>query len=447
MKVATMIEANGGKSASCPNTSAQMDYFEDLLVKKGIDRAYTIGDADYVVYASCAFDGKTLKRVEDRIKKLVSIPHYYPEEANYKLIIVGCITKVCEFEGMEKITDNVFKIGDEAFIINDPVWSKVALNLILDEKKDVTISDRFLSNTHRYGNSGVFDAISIVKGCTNKCAFCKTNYMDNKIESLPYHELLSYLRNLIKNGAKVLDFHGDTLNLYGVDLYGKPILHKLLHEISKEKDLKMIHLGEVTVRNMYKELLDEICNNPKINVVTLQLESASNEVLKNMNRGTTIEEYDDVASTILNRGKFIDTILMSGYPYETYEDLDKTFEYVKSRGIHINGVCEYIDSEYVPSHKLDQYSGKEKKAHTKYLVEKLRPYNFSLMNNSLDKMENAIIYGKHEDAVFAVSGTNFFACSNLKRHKELDLGDTIEERPKRFVKRSKFVRNKDVFKY
>lgn len=435
MKVGTLIEADGSK-ISCPNASSQMSYFEQLLKDNGIERATTPEEADYIVYSSCGFDGKTLEQVSDTIKSLAGLQMW--NGVHYKLIIVGCITKL--LNGMDGLNEDVV-------FIRDDIWSKATLDYILNREKNITVNDMLASKikTYCYGNE-VFISADIVDGCINKCSFCKNNYMKNDVTSIPYDELLSYLKQKIANGTRFIDFHGETLNIYGIDLYGKPILHNLLHELEKEKELVGISLGEITIQNMYKELLEEIQRNSKIRNLTLQLESGSNEILKSMDRGHTIEKYEDIASSIINSGKFVDTVLMSGYPGETYHDLDLTLDYIKKSRIPVYKICQYVDADLLPSHKLEQLSYDEKIKHTKYLREVLKPLNVEIYKDNIWRMGNAVIYGKKDNVVIAVGGTTLFAYSDKEKHRKLELGSIIEEPPKMFVKKSKIVKN-SIYRY
>ena len=436
MKVAMIIEADG-KKVTCPSAAAQMAYFEKLLIENGIEKADKPEEMDYLIYSSCGFDGKTLERVCDKIKAFTWLQGF--NGTHYKLMIVGCLAKMLK---------DVGKYNEDVIIVDDPVWSKAAIDIILKREKNILTRDILESKTktYWYGND-VLLAVNIVDGCINKCSFCKHNYMGSNLSSIPYNDLLNYLKNKIKTGTKVIDFHGDCLNLYGIDLEGKPILHKLLHELAQEKDLAFMSLAEVTAQNMYPELLDEIRNNPKIRRVTLQLESASNEVLKNMNRCHTIERYDDIATTIQNGGKFIDTVLMTGFPKETYKDLDYTLDYIEKRGIPVLQICQYVDSNLVPSHNFEQFTYKEKVEHTKYVRDRLKDINLKIYRDNIWRMSNAVVYGKKEDRVFTVGGLAKFAYSDKEKHVNLELGSVIEEAPKKYIKKSRVAKGKTIYRY
>jgi tRNA A37 methylthiotransferase MiaB len=72
-----------------------------------------------------------------------------------------------------------------------------------------------------------------------------------------------------------------------------------------------------------------------------------------MNRGHTLEEYDYIIRTLQEQEKIGDTILMSGFPTETQEDLEKTINYIKERKIYVEEIADYTDFYEIPSHELD----------------------------------------------------------------------------------------------
>ena len=432
MKVA-IISLMDNTSVHCLNNDAQLNYLEKLLNDNNIELAKDLKEADYVIYASCAFSGESINEFDKTINDLLILQ----EEYDYKLIIAGCITKLYNFEN----------INSNIKIIFNPIWSKEIINYLKNEEKTITIEDKILSHIKSYSPKDINFSIDIQSGCTNKCSFCKENYLNNKIESLPYDELLSFLKKKIKNGTRIIDFHGECLNLYGLDS-GERILHKLLHELDKENDLLYINISEITVQNMYNELLNEIIHNSKLSCVGLQLESASNELLKKMNRNHTIDDYYDIAKSITSSGKLIDTVLMTGYPDEKYSDLDKTIKFIEDNNLVVTAVAEYDDFEYLPSHNLKQLSKTEKKKHTRYLKEQIIPLYHKFYEQNIDRMENAVIHDKIDNIILTSSRTKKFAYTTKKEFQDLELGSIIKEPPRRYVKSSKYFSiNNSMYKY
>lgn len=223
--------------------------------------------------------------------------------------------------------------------------------------------------------------------------------------------------------------------MYGIDLYKKSVLHNFIHELSEEEGLKYIIVNEVTAQNMYPELLEELAKNRKVVQVSLQLESASDKVLKAMNRGHTLEKYDYIVRQLQDQGKIVDTILMTGFPTETEADLEKTINYIKERKIYVEGISSYEDFYAIPSHELEQLSNKEKRRRIMIAGQAIQKSNYEVLESTMDYpfTNESIVVGHNDKRVYLANSMTHYSIK--KELYELPLGTIVEEKPKRIVKR------------
>lgn len=427
MKVTLFGNNYGNSKFHCPQSESKTIKLSEELSKNNIERGTSLEDTDIMIYIGCAALGTSLDKY---IQDMKTIINYSKTIKDIDIIVAGCITKI---DGYNKVLENM-----GVKIIKDSDYITPIMNYLMNKNDKSTISKLIKNNIQSYSkDNNVFLSASIEEGCINRCSFCKNNYLNNKVKSLPYKELLKELRNQIKNGCRVLDLHGENLTLYGLDLERKPILHRLLHDLSKEEDLLKIYLGEIAVTNMYDELLTEIINNKKIPYISLQLETASNRLLELMNRKHTIEEYDQILKNLKSANRVIHTVIMTGFPTETYEDIDKTIDYIDKNNLLVEGTCNYIDCKYLPSHDLSQLSKKDKKNHKKYFLDKSSTIRNRIMNDNIANMSDSIIFRKENDFVVSTGPSYTFCVS--KKHNDLNLGDVIEEKPKTFIKHSKYL--------
>lgn len=415
-------------SNGCVTEDSYQNNFIKMLEKNNMKQAKNFSEADYLLYITCAGTGNVIKR------EVIELGNYIPlvEHYNKKIFIVGCLTK------MDFLFQNV-KNSENVKIIKNKDWLVPVINDIKKENHHNSIHTVLANNTRNYFNSNARIQFFIEKGCTNQCSFCKTNYLGNSVSSIPYDKTLQHLRKLIKNGTKELALSGDTTTLYGIDLYQKQILHQLLHEISLEENLQRIRLYEVTVQNMYPELLDEIINNPKIKFVSMQLESASDKILNLMNRKYTLKDYDKVAKEIRDSGKYLSTVLMSGFPEETYDDLTITGEYIKERGILTEIICEYQNASFVPSGNLNQLPTKLKHRHTDYLKNIVKENNQRIRQEYIENTNRYMYLGKDcsDYSVFSTD-IDLFAFSKKDEFQSLEPGTVIETKAKTLAKRNRY---------
>ena len=408
----------------CIKEDTYQDNFIKMLEKNDIKRAENFSEADYLLYITCAGTGSIIEREIDELSDYIPLVEHY----NKKIFIVGCLTRI------ESIFQNI-KNDENVKIIKNENWLIPVINDIKNENHHNSINTILANNTRDLFHSNARIQFFIERGCINKCSFCKTNYLGNSVTSIPYDKALDYLRKLIRNGAKEITLSGDNTTIYGIDLYHKPIIHKLIHEISLEKNLERIRLNEVTIQNMYPELLNEIVNNHKINFVSMQLESGSDKILKLMDRKYTLKDYDKVAKEIIDSGKYLSTVLMSGFPEETYDDLDITGEYIKERGILTEFICEYQNSSFIPSGQLVQFPTKLKHRHTNYLKKIVKNNNQTIRQKYVDNNNRYMYLGKDSSDNFVFSSDiDSFAFSKKDEFKSLRPGDTLNMKAKRLVK-------------
>lgn len=408
----------------CIKEDTYQDNFIKMLEKNDIKRAENFSEADYLLYITCAGTGSIIEREIDELSDYIPLVEHY----NKKIFIVGCLTRI------ESLFQNI-KNDENVKIIKNENWLIPVINDIKNENHHNSINTILANNTRDLFHSNARIQFFIERGCINKCSFCKTNYLGNSVTSIPYDKALDYLRKLIRNGAKEITLSGDNTTIYGIDLYHKPIIHKLIHEISLEKNLERIRLNEVTIQNMYPELLNEIVNNHKINFVSMQLESGSDKILKLMDRKYTLKDYDKVAKEIIDSGKYLSTVLMSGFPEETYDDLDITGEYIKERGILTEFICEYQNASFIPSGQLVQFPTKLKHRHTNYLKKIVKNNNQTIRQKYVDNNNRYMYLGKDSFDNYAFSSDiDSFAFSKKDEFKSLRPGDTLNMKAKRLVK-------------
>lgn len=382
------------------------------IIEAGHTKCYSIREADVIIYITCAGTSNSINESYQDINVCMRL-----KKEDALLIITGCLTKIDPlFEDIKK-KDNIYIIKNPDFII--PVF-----NILNNEAKRNTVNTR-LENRTRFN----YDTITSIQfflchGCTNNCSFCKSNYLDEPLTSIPYEIAFNYLKSLVEKGCKVITLSGDNLTLYGIDLYGQQVLHKFIHELCALPGLMYLNVYEVTAQNMYPELLKELILQKKVKNVGIQLETASDALLKLMNRNHNMEKFDYIVKSLDEDGKLVTTVLMSGFPTETYDDLDFTINYLKSRNIYTDLICEYEDFALIPSSELPQLKNREKRKHSLYLKDAIVNINKDALMHKIDDTRKSIVTAKDGKKVYL---RNFFFGYTIKKeYQDAELGDIVE---------------------
>lgn len=418
----------------CSSETTLKEYFVSNFSENNHTLAKSLTDAEYLVFQSCAGTGVGIDNIT---KELDCLMHYKPSEL--KVILVGCFNRIPGYvEQIKQLYPDLIVVPDSNWIT--PVFNHInnTNNLTTEEQ---LLQSHTISLPLRLNNSQTSIGFFIAKGCNNKCTFCKGHYLDNRIKSLPYDKVLEYLTAKVNSGTRIISLHSDNSTQYGIDLYDKPVLHNLINELSKLENLVEISLGEITVKDMYPELLSEIQQNHKISQVGMQLESASDIVLKAMDRGHTINQYTDVLNEIRkNRKVAFKTILMSAFPTGTIDHLEETVEYVTENDIYVDGICRYDDSLYIPSHNLKQLSKKESLYQTRYLVEKIRIQRKAYLLNHLADIKKAMVISHQDGATIFSTFSPICGVSYKNEYANLPLGTIFEPESVKLIKKAKLFK-------
>jgi len=180
--------------------------------------------------------------------------------------------------------------------------------------------------------------ILIRHGCTKSCSYCtfdKQYIQDESIENI---------LTLVGNDCDIVQLSGINMNEYEK-------LFELIDTITKT-NVRVINIDHIipSTKHSY-QLLNTVLQNSKMSkYINLPLQSGCNETLKRMNVGHTIEE----AITYI-RPEFDYTInVIVGFPGETDEEFEETFEFLKKLK-QINNNIIYAVKEYIPYKKSKSY--------------------------------------------------------------------------------------------
>ena len=200
---------------------------------------------------------------------------------------------------------------------------------------------------------GVRPFVKVQEGCNKFCTFCVIPYARGKVRSVDKEKVVQQVKLLAERGFKEVVLTGTQLSQYGWDK--GYTLYDLLKELIKIQGIELIRLSSMHIKEMTPELLKLITEEEKIAPhFHLSLQSGSNRILKLMDRGYTAEEYAQVVNYIVEKRKFtsIGTDVIAGFPTETEEDFQETYEFLKNLPIAYMHVFPYSDRPFTKANKL-----------------------------------------------------------------------------------------------
>lgn len=222
----------------------------------------------------------------------------------------------------------------EIFNISYKTENGFEINSYKTNDIDTSVSDWTLSR----GTIYAFMRASI--SCMFKCRFCDYPSIADKYKAKSIKIINEELKSISKAGIKYIRFLDDTFNI------PKQHFHDILNElIDNNYNFKWVayircqHLDEETVQIMKKSG----CIG-----VFLGLESGNNDILKNMDKGATVEKYLEGVSflhkyEIPAYGAFI-----IGFPGENDETIKDTINFIKQAKLQYYRLFLWYCNELAP---------------------------------------------------------------------------------------------------
>ena len=187
--------------------------------------------------------------------------------------------------------------------------------------------DKF--NYVKNSNSNISSFLTIQEGCDKFCKFCVVPYTRGPEFSRPVPSIVAEANQLVENGAQEIILLGQNVNAYQFKNYR---LSDLLYKLSENNGLKRLRYTTSHPKDFTKDLVKAHIDCEKIMpLIHLPVQSGSNKILKEMNRGHTLEEYYEIIEEIQNNKPLIkfSSDFIIGYPGETDDDFIKSISLLK----------------------------------------------------------------------------------------------------------------------
>ncbi|OGN95894.1 MAG: tRNA (N6-isopentenyl adenosine(37)-C2)-methylthiotransferase MiaB [Chloroflexi bacterium RBG_13_51_18] len=335
----------------CQMNKAESERMAARFEEMGYGAAESINDADLIVLNSCV----VRQSAEDRVvNKLHDLKHLKKERPKILLALTGCMvdTDTSRLRKSYPYVDHFFRAGEY------PPWLEKADESALPQKPTPSVY------------------VPISQGCDNFCSYCIVPYRRGRERSKPMEEIVCEVKELARRGAKEVVLLGQNVDSYGHDLEGKPDLADLLAELNKIEGLGRLRFLTNHPKDMSLKLIEAIANLDKVcEQVNLPVQSGSDEILKAMKRGYTVERYRRLVRQVREKVPdiAISTDVIVGFPGESEGQFKETFDLlseIKFDTVHVAAYSPRAGTTAARDMKDDVTPGEKKERLNK--IEKLQ---------------------------------------------------------------------------
>jgi tRNA-2-methylthio-N6-dimethylallyladenosine synthase len=327
----------------CQMNVADSQRIGSALERLGYQFTGTVDDADVIVLNTCVVRQSAEDKAYGRLNSLKPLKAKRPELV---INLMGCLVGI---RADEKLRAR-FPYVDVFSPPSDP--GPLIAYLTQDEARaheSARTSDLFAAldgdilPEHERGQT-VAVHVPVVLGCSHACTFCIIPSKRGVERSRPAQEILTEVRALAAQGVKEVTLLGQIVDRYGKDMPDGPSLAGLLKMLNQVDDLERIRFLTSHPNYFTEELMDTVAALPKVMPhIEIPIQAGDDEVLKNMRRGYTQEDYRRIVAKIREHipGCSVATDIIVGFPGETETQFMETYRVLEDLRLDVAHLARY----------------------------------------------------------------------------------------------------------
>ena len=336
--------------------------------------------ADVIIINSCSVTAHADKQCEQIIKKF----HINNEKA--KIILTGCFAKVSK----------------------EKILQKFPFVEILMKEEILKNAEQKINNFDNHSRA----FIKIQDGCNSFCSYCIVPYARNIMWSKPIEKIIEEINNLTDIGYSEIVLTGIHIGKYdkGISF----LLSQIYKNINKNFRIRLssIEVNEITdeLIKIMKNEKDRFCHH-----LHIPLQSASDKVLKDMNRKYLSKDFLDKMNMLKQNFPDISitTDVICGFPTETDNDFDITYNFLKDNEFARLHVFPFSPRQGTKAFYLKQvYKNGQAKTRTDKLLQLSKDLEQNYFNRFLHTKRKAVSLRGNKALT-----DNYITIENVKKQK------------------------------
>ena len=396
-------------------------YETNAMMQKMIEAGYEVVDfetkADIYIINTCTVTNMADKKSRQMLRKVKEIN---PEAI---LVAVGCYAQVAK-EKLEQIPeiDLILGINEKNDIVKyvEQASKNTYVSDVLHQTEFLDFGDVTYTEKTRA-------VIKVQDGCNQFCSYCIIPYARGRIRSRKPESVIKEITDVAKEGIKEVVITGIHIASYGKDFNTEYRLIDLLEEIQKVDGVQRIRLGSLEPTLITEEFVTRLKKLSKIcDHFHLSLQSGCDETLKRMNRKYTTDQFRHVVELLRNAYPevHLTTDVIVGFPGETEEEFNKTYEFLKEIKFYKMHVFKYSPRSGTVAAKMpNQIDGNIKEERSNKLIE-LSDENEKEYNQKYIGKEVEVLLEEREGEYLKGHTTNYMV---VKMKTNENLENTIQK--------------------
>ena len=357
------------KTLGCKLNYSETSSISREFVKKGYEKVSFDDASDIYVINTCSVTqnaDKEFKYLVNKVKR---------KNPNSSVVAIGCYAqlkpkKISEIPGVDLVLGadkkfdilNYLNLEDQD---NNNIHS-CEINSVDFFKSSYSLGDRTRS------------FLKVQDGCDYKCTYCTIPQARGKSRSGTISEILDNVKHLVVSGVKEIVLTGVNIGDYGIfDTKTKKRetnFYELISNIDLIPDLNRVRISSIEPNLLSDEIIQFVHNsNSFVKHFHIPLQSGSDKILKLMKRrylkNLYVSRINKIKELMPDCCVGVDVIV--GFPGETEEDFNETYEFLKALNISYLHVFSYSERDNTESLKINHKIPKKTRAIRSQILRKL----------------------------------------------------------------------------
>ena len=396
-------------------------YETNAMAQKFLEKGYQIieeitPENEDIKPDICIINTCTVTNMSDR-KSRQMLRRMKEKNPSTIVVAVGCYAQVAKKE-LAKIPEIDLVLGNnEKVEIVKYVEEYINNHINNVELDDVMYSKEFSDFGDVTYTEKTRAVIKIQDGCDRFCSYCIIPYARGRVRSRKPENIISEITQIASKGIKEVVITGIHIASYGKDFamskdskLANYRLIDLLEEINEIQGIQRIRLGSIEPLLITEEFVERLKKLEKIcHHFHLSLQSGCDETLKRMNRRYTTEQFKEIVRLLRNAYSDVNltTDIIVGFPGETDEEFNKTYQFLKEIKFYKMHVFKYSPRKGTKAAVMqNQISGDIKEKRSRELLE-LSNENELEYNQKYTGNEVEVLFEEEKEKIYKGHTQNY----------------------------------------
>lgn len=349
---------SNGKSPSvaivnlgCAKNVVDAEEMLGVLAEHGYSLTADTSRADVLIINTCGFIAsakeESLAAVRDALR--------WKRRRGTKVIVAGCLSQRYGHKLLEQVPDVDALIGvGQMARIPEVVERTLSQGAPLIE--ETPPQHRWAQTGTRILSTAPWSAyLKISEGCDHQCTFCAIPSFRGGHVSKPLERVLAEAEDLAHRGVQEVNLIAQDSTQYGLDLYGKQMLPRLLRELSAMETFRWIRVLYCYPSRVNDEVIDALANTRGVlPYVDMPLQHADDTILRTMMRPLGRERYVQLIRRLreAHPEMTVRSTFIVGFPGETEEHFSNLLAFLEEVQLDRAGAFIFSPEDGTPAEKL-----------------------------------------------------------------------------------------------